>query len=82
VYECPVCGNRGLTVKPYEHWPPPPTFDETWTPYEDQLGRPSHEVCPTCGFEFGNDDNPGTGTPLTFADYRADWMSRTGRLLG
>jgi hypothetical protein len=42
-------------------------------PYEDQLGMPSYEVCPNCGFEFGNDDNPGTAQPESFENYRADW---------
>lgn len=42
-------------------------------PYEDQLGRPSYEVCPCCGFEFGNDDNPGTAPPRSFSAYRARW---------
>jgi hypothetical protein len=60
VYECPVCGSEELTAKPYETWPPPQ--DGTITPpYEDYLGKPSYEVCPNCGFEFGNDDNPGAG---------------------
>jgi hypothetical protein len=42
-------------------------------PYEDQLGRTSYEVCPNCGFEFGNDDNPGTAAPASFEQYRAEW---------
>jgi hypothetical protein len=42
-------------------------------PYEDLLGRPSYEVCPCCGFEFGNDDNPGTAAPVSFEQYRAQW---------
>jgi hypothetical protein len=35
-------------------------------------------VCPRCGFEFGNDDNPGTAEPLSFESYRAEW-ERNGR---
>jgi hypothetical protein len=42
-------------------------------PYEDVLGRPSYEVCPQCEFEFGNDDNPGTGHPVSFEEYRRAW---------
>jgi rubredoxin len=42
-------------------------------PYEDQLGRPSYEVCPNCGFEFGNDDNPGNAPPSSFEEYREEW---------
>ena len=37
------------------------------------LGRPSYEVCPRCGFEFGNDDNPGTAPPASFEQYRREW---------
>jgi hypothetical protein len=42
-------------------------------PYEDLLGRASYEVCSQCGFEFGFDDNPGTGKPMSFEQYRAEW---------
>jgi hypothetical protein len=75
MYECPVCGFPGLTTKPYEQWPPPDEI-ELSPPYEDFLGRPSYEVCPRCGFEFGNDDNPGTGAPRSFENYRKEWESR------
>jgi len=50
---------------------------ELTPPYEDLLGSPSYEVCPNCGFEFGNDDNPGTAAPSSFEDYRAEW-ARSG----
>jgi hypothetical protein len=82
MYECPVCRQPALTTKPYDEWPPPPSFDEQKPPYEDQLGRPSYEVCPRCGFEFGNDDNPGTGPPATFSEYRRDWEARGRPPLG
>jgi len=74
VYVCPVCGSEELTVKPYETWPPPDAVTLT-PPYEDFLGRPSYEVCPNCGSEFGNDDNPGTAAPVSFAEYRAEWVA-------
>ena len=77
VFTCPVCGCDRLTTKPYETWPPPPELVLT-PPYEDLLGRPSYEVCPRCGFEFGNDDNPGTAAPESFESYRRDWISRGG----
>jgi hypothetical protein len=64
-----------LTVKPYAHWPPD-DVDTLIPPYEDLLGPPSYEVCPSCGFEFGNDDNPGTADPLSFAEYRVEWTAR------
>lgn len=69
---CPVCGSEELTVKPYDLWPPP-TGSELVPPYEEQLGRPSYEVCPNCGFEFGNDDNPGTAPPISFEEYLEQW---------
>jgi hypothetical protein len=71
MYECPVCGSAELTVKPYEYWPPPAGLDLT-PPYEHVLGRPSYEVCSNCGFEFGNDDNPGTASAVSFEGYRAE----------
>jgi len=74
VYDCPVCGSSALTNKPYATWPPPAGVALT-PPYEDALGSPSYEVCSNCGFEFGNDDNPGTASPTSFEDYRAEWVS-------
>ncbi len=71
---CPVCGSPELTQPPYKRWPPPPRM-VLEPPYERQLGQPSYEVCPNCGFEFGNDDNPGTAAPVSFAEYRAEWES-------
>lgn len=70
MFDCPVCAHAGLEVRPYEVWPPPADMDLP-PPYEDLLGRVSYEVCPRCGFEFGNDDNPGTGSPTPFDEYRA-----------
>jgi hypothetical protein len=72
MYDCPVCRSSELTQPPYATWPPPEGMVLT-PPYEDQLGMPSYEVCPNCGFEFGNDDNPGTTQPESFENYRADW---------
>ena len=72
MYECPLCKHRGLDVPPYEQWPPPEGV-ELVPPYENALGRPSYEVCSRCGFEFGNDDNPGTAVPQSFGDYRREW---------
>jgi hypothetical protein len=71
-YTCPVCQYPGLTAKPYELWPPPDGVVLA-PPYWRSLGRPSYEVCPRCGFEFGNDDNPGTAEPVSFEQYRREW---------
>lgn len=81
VYECPVCHYRGLTSTPYETWPPPENVDLV-PPYEELLGRPSYEVCPRCGFEFGNDDNPGTAAPVSFEEYRRAWEAQGRPWLG
>lgn len=75
MYSCPVCGHDGLAQKPYEVWPPPSDL-ELSPPYEDLLGAPSYEVCQRCGFEFGNEDNPGTSAPISFEDYRREWEAR------
>lgn len=77
-YACPVCGACELSVPPYEIWPPPADL-RLDPPYEDQLGAPSYEVCPNCGFEFGNDDNPGTAQPSTFDEYREEWLAGGGQ---
>jgi hypothetical protein len=76
-FRCPVCNYLGLEAKPYEIWPPPEGL-VLRPPYEDQLGRPSYEVCIRCSFEFGFDDNPGTATGMSFEEYRRAWDA-TGR---
>jgi hypothetical protein len=75
MYECPVCRYAYLEVKPYKLWPPPDGVDLK-PPYVDQLGAASYEVCSSCGFEFGFDDNPGWGAPTSFDEYRAKWESK------
>jgi hypothetical protein len=76
MFACPVCEHVGLDVKPYEIWPPPEGVDLR-PPYWIQLGEPSYEVCVRCGFEFGNDDDPGT-VPVgdSFESYRIAWQAR------
>lgn len=74
MFTCPVCSFPGLSSAPYAIWPPPDGTELT-PPYEDQLGMPSYEVCPRCGFEFGNDDNPGTAEPSSFEQYRLEWVA-------
>lgn len=73
MFSCPVCNFAGLKVPPYQVWPPPAGL-EISPPYQDFLGRPSYEVCPRCGFEFGNDDNPGTAPGLSFEEYHSEWV--------
>jgi len=64
----PRAHSNGLRYKPYEFWPPLEGVMLT-PPHENQLGRPSYEVCAQCGFESGSDDNPGTAAPLSFEVY-------------
>lgn len=72
IWSCPACFGAVLQAKPYETWPPT-DFANIKPPYEQALGKPSYEVCPSCGFEFGNDDNPGTAPGDSFDTYRARW---------
>jgi hypothetical protein len=74
LFMCPVCGYPRLKTKPYEKWPPPEGIVLS-PPYSNQLGRASYDVCPQCGYEFGFDDDPGTGAPASFDEYRREWES-------
>jgi len=66
-YTCPCCGWGNLDQKPYKRWPDRLPVD-AMPPYEDSFGAASYEVCRCCGFEFGNDDNPGTADLRRFAE--------------
>jgi rubredoxin len=74
-YTCPVCGYDKLDHAPYENIDKvsPEEIEKATPPYEDSLGKASYGVCPKCGFEYGNDDNPGTAPGQSFAEYRAEW---------
>lgn len=72
-YFCPCCGYSGLTKPAYERLKIP-VPDSVIPPYEQWYGLPSYDVCDCCGFEFGNDDNPGTGKPITFREYLSNWI--------
>ncbi len=54
----------------------PPWSSHGHPPYEIKYGMPSYEVCTCCGFEFGNDDNPGTAEPVSFDDYLRQWIAQ------
>jgi hypothetical protein len=71
----PGVRKRGATDKPYENWPPPDELAVS-PQYEDFLDAASYDVCPNCGFEFGNDENPGTAAPQSFESYRAEWIGQ------
>jgi len=72
VIDCPVCAHP-LGRKPYAVWPPPSDV-ELRPPYYKQLGNPSYMVCPRCGYEFGQDDNPWADeVGISFAEHRVEW---------
>jgi hypothetical protein len=50
------------------------TTSKVAPPYSKFFGMPSYEVCDCCGYEFGNDDEPGTGRPVSFETYRKEWI--------
>lgn len=74
-YTCPVCGCDQLEKKPYPNMPPiSAALYTAQPPYEKLWGMASYEVCPCCGFEFGNDDNAGTGPNSSFSEYLGEWI--------
>ncbi|MDQ5886086.1 MAG: hypothetical protein QG628_483 [Patescibacteria group bacterium] len=74
-YTCPVCDYDKLNVPPYKYIGDfsKEEIDSAKPPYDEKFGEASYAVCPKCGFEYGNDDNPGTAEGLSFAEYGADW---------
>ena len=72
---CPVCGYQSLDQAPYANFPPLPLPEHLVPPYSQYFGDPSYQVCDCCGFEFGNDDEPGTAAPSSFREYRDEWLS-------
>ena len=72
---CPSCGYSGLVSPPYARMTAVPVADALPPPYSQHFGDPSYEVCACCGFEFGNDDDPGTCSPASFSAYRAAWIA-------
>lgn len=59
-HTCPVCGLKGLELKPYENFPEiSPSVYQMAPPYSLIWGKPSFEICPCCGFQFGVDDDHG-----------------------
>ncbi len=72
---CPVCGYPGLHRPPYQYWPGFPVSGDATPPYDQWFGEGSYEVCASCGYEFGFDDNPGSGEAVSFETYRAEWIA-------
>lgn len=72
IWACPVCFEPVLSTRPYEKWPPDDVAGLE-PPYVESLGAPSDEVCPSCGFEFGVDDDLGTAPGVSFSEFRDRW---------
>jgi hypothetical protein len=75
-FTCPCCGCAGLEEPPYERFVGSHVSSDLEPPYAQYFGVLSYEVCDCCGFEFGNDDEPSTGAPVSFDSYRNDWIKR------
>ncbi len=56
-YTCPVCGYDQLS-------------DE---PFSESKGRPSYEICPSCAFHFGYDDD---AQGYTYQQWRNEWIKK------
>jgi hypothetical protein len=74
-FVCPCCGFPELDAPPYARIGLPPWIDHGKPPYNQRYGEPSYDVCSCCGFEFGNDDDPGTAPPKTFKEYLINWIT-------
>ena len=42
-------------------------------PARSEAGHPSWEICPSCGFEFGYDDDDAG---RSYADWRQEWIAQ------
>lgn len=73
-FYCPCCGFRGLVAPAYSSLRSNQLIRGLTPPYSEHFGMPSYEVCPCCGFEFGNDDEPGTAEPVSFEQYLQEWI--------
>lgn len=73
-FNCPCCGYGGLARPPYRGIASASAARGLKPPYEQYFGDPSYEVCLCCGFEFGDDDNPGTADPTSFEEYLREWV--------
>lgn len=60
-HKCPVCGYPNLMMPPYEPWG------------ENQHLTASHEICPSCGFQFGVTD---ADKGFALEAYREVWIAQ------
>ena len=73
-YSCPCCGYALLEGPPYANMNARPSKPHGRPPYSERYGMPSYDVCSCCGYEYGNDDEPGTAEPFSFEVYLANWI--------
>ena len=72
---CPCCGHHGLSVPAYANLSGDRLVRGVSPPYSIHYGMPSYSVCTCCGFEFGNDDEPGTSAPASFESFMVEWIA-------
>lgn len=72
---CPCCGYPGLQGPAFANLRDATLIRGLQPPYRMHFGIPSYEVCGCCGFEFGNDDEPGTAQPTSFEEHLTDWIA-------
>lgn len=77
-YVCFCCGWDQLDFRPYKNSPEVPTDTRALTPpYNQYWGSGSYGVCECCGYEFGNDDEPGGDAPGdSFEESRTHWIEK------
>jgi hypothetical protein len=74
-YRCPCCGYFGLGLPPFERLLDPSLAQGLKPPYGAYFGSASYEICECCGFEYGYDDEPGSGAGLSFEEYLKEWIN-------
>jgi hypothetical protein len=75
-YYCPCCGWPGLDAPPYKELDGMCLIRGFAPPYVDHFGWPSYEVCACCGFEYGNDDDPGDAPGHSFEQSFENFVAR------
>lgn len=74
-YICPCCGYNKLEFRPYEIDIVFPLDTKISIPYSKHFGGPSYGICDCFGYEYGNDDEPGTSEGVTFSQYLKKWIN-------
>ena len=76
-FVCPCCGYPALTVPAYTtlRHATVPMHGSSSPPYCRAFGEASYDVCHCCGYEYGFDDEPGTGPGTAFEHYLTAWMA-------